>query len=139
MWTWSSYYKEVQAVAKAFIKLGLRRFEGVCILGMNSPEWAIASVGSIFAGGLPTGIYPTNGPEACKYILEQSNCSILVVEDQVQLDKVLQLQGELPNLKKIVQYSGVPATDGVMGWQVSESSQHKIVLTLPSSSRTCWS
>ena len=139
MWTWSSYYKEVQAVAKAFIKLGLRRFEGVCILGVNSPEWAIASVGSIFAGGLATGIYPTNGTEACKYILEQSNCSILVVEDQVQLDKVLQLRGELPNLKKIVQYSGVPATDGVMGWQVSESSRHKIVLTLPSSNRTCWS
>ena len=34
------------------------------------------------------GIYPTNGPEACKYILQDSHCSILVVEDQKQLDKV---------------------------------------------------
>ena len=34
------------------------------------------------------GVYPTNGKEACKYILENSKCSILVVEDQKQLDKV---------------------------------------------------
>jgi long-subunit acyl-CoA synthetase (AMP-forming) len=36
------------------------------------------------------GIYPTNGSEACKYILLDSQCSILVVEDQKQLEKVRQ-------------------------------------------------
>jgi hypothetical protein len=35
------------------------------------------------------GIYPTNGPEACKYMMIDSCCSILVVEDQKQLDKVV--------------------------------------------------
>ena len=34
------------------------------------------------------GIYPTNGKDACKYILEDSRCAILVVEDQKQLEKV---------------------------------------------------
>ena len=111
----------MRTVAKAFIKLGLGKFEGVCILGMNSPEWVIANVGSIFAGGLATGVYPTNGTEACKYILEQSNCSILVVEDQMQLDKVWKIREELPNIKQIVQYNGVPTAEGVMGWEVSES------------------
>ena len=61
----------------------------------------ISDVAAIFAGGFASGIYPTNGPEACKYILEQSNCSILVVEDGRQLDKVWALRDQLPHLKKV--------------------------------------
>jgi hypothetical protein len=44
-----------------FIDLGLNRFDIVCILGFNSPEWHISYLGAIFAGGLSAGIYPTNG------------------------------------------------------------------------------
>ena len=70
-------------------------------MGFNAPEWVISDVAAIFAGGFASGIYPTNGPEACKYILEESNCSILVVEDGRQLDKVWALRDQLPHLKKV--------------------------------------
>lgn len=115
-WTWSEYHQEVRTVAKAFISLGLARFDSVCILGFNSPEWVMADLAAIFGGGLASGIYPTNGPEACQYILEQSKCSILVVEDQRQLDKVWALRESLPHLKKVVQYSGTPTHPGVLSW-----------------------
>jgi len=115
-WTWTDYHQDVRTVAKAFISLGFARFDSVCILGFNAPEWVIADVAAIFAGGFASGIYPTNGPEACKYILEQSNCSILVVEDGRQLDKVWALRDQLPHLKKVVQYSGVPTHPGVLSW-----------------------
>ena len=104
-------------MAKAFIDLGMSRFTSVCILGFNSPEWMIADLAAIFAGGFATGIYPTNGPEACKYILEHSKCNILVVEDQKQLDKVWSYRNELPDLKKIVQYTGVPSSPSVVSWK----------------------
>ena len=120
MWTWSDYHNQVRSVAKAFIDLGLERHSTVCILGFNSPEWVIANVAGIFAGGFGTGIYPTNGPEACKYILEHSKSNILVVEDQKQLDKVWSFRNELPDLKAIVQYSGVPSTPGVISWKVKK-------------------
>jgi len=115
-WTWTDYHQDVRTVAKAFISLGFARFDSVCILGFNAPEWVISDVAAIFAGGFASGIYPTNGPEACKYILEQSNCSILVVEDGRQLDKVWALRDQLPHLKKVVQYSGVPTHPGVLSW-----------------------
>ena len=89
----------------------------MCILGYNSPEWVISDLAAIFAGGFATGIYPTNGTDACKYILEQSKCSILVVEDQKQLDKIWGIRNDLPNIKKIVQYSGVPNNAGVISWK----------------------
>jgi len=117
VWTWADYYTETRSVAKAFIKLGMPRYSSVCILGFNSPEWILANVAAIFAGGFATGIYPTNGPEACRYILEHSRCSVLVVEDQKQLDKVLAFRNDLPELKKIVQYTGTPSSPGVISWK----------------------
>lgn len=117
VWSWSAYYQDVRTVAKAFIDIGLKRFDSVCILGFNAPEWAIANLGAIFAGGLAAGIYPTNGTDACKYILEHSKCSILVVEDQKQLDKIWNIRNELPHLKKIVQYNGIPNNAGVISWK----------------------
>jgi len=117
VWSWSAYHQETRTVAKAFIDLGLEKYGSVCILGFNSPEWHISNLAAIFAGGFATGIYPTNGTDACKYILEHSKCNVLVVEDQKQLDKIWAVKSELPNLKKIVQYTGIPNTPGVISWK----------------------
>lgn len=44
------YEQNVRTVAKAFLKLGLERFHGVCIIGFNSPEWFYSDLGAIYAG-----------------------------------------------------------------------------------------
>ena len=118
VWSWAAYHRETRTVARAFIDLGLEKYGSVCILGFNSPEWILSDIAAIFAGGFATGIYPTNGPEAVRYILEHSKCNILVVEDQRQLDKIWSYRGDLPNLRKIVQYTGVPNNPGVLSWKV---------------------
>ncbi|KAF3695497.1 Long-chain-fatty-acid--CoA ligase ACSBG2 [Channa argus] len=104
--TWRQYYQQCRAAAKSFLKLGLERYHGVGILGFNSPEWFISNIGSILAGGLAVGIYTTNSPEACQYVAAHSEANILVVENQKQLDKILQVKDQLPHLKAIVQYKG---------------------------------
>uniref|UniRef100_A0A452U327 AMP-dependent synthetase/ligase domain-containing protein n=1 Tax=Ursus maritimus TaxID=29073 RepID=A0A452U327_URSMA len=45
--TYIEYYEECRRAAKAFLKLGLERFHGVGIMGLNSEEWVIASIGAI--------------------------------------------------------------------------------------------
>ena len=42
--------------------------------------------------GLATGIYTTNNPEACQYVCHDANCNIVVVENDVQLQKILQVR-----------------------------------------------
>ncbi|NXX94746.1 ACBG2 ligase, partial [Centropus bengalensis] len=86
------------------LQLGLERFHGVCILGFNSAEWFIADIGAILAGGFAVGIYTTNSPEACYYVAEDCNANILVVENDKQLQKILQIHYRLPYLKAIIQY-----------------------------------
>ncbi|RVE67885.1 hypothetical protein OJAV_G00086270 [Oryzias javanicus] len=104
--TWREYYEQCRAAAKSFLKLGLERFHGVGILGFNSPEWFISDIGCIFAGGLAAGIYTTNSAEACQYVAANCEANILVVENQKQLDKILEVKNQLPHLKAIVQYKG---------------------------------
>ncbi|XP_063053819.1 long-chain-fatty-acid--CoA ligase ACSBG1 [Engraulis encrasicolus] len=106
--TFCEYYQGARKAAKSFLKLGLQRFHSVGILGFNSAEWFISAIGAILAGGIMTGIYATNSPEACHFVASDARADIIVVENQKQLDKILQIKDQLPDLKAIVQYSEPP-------------------------------
>ena len=47
-----------------------------------------------YFSGLAVGIYATNSPEACHYVAENSDANILVVENDQQLKKILQVSGK---------------------------------------------
>ncbi|KAG8576396.1 hypothetical protein GDO81_009845 [Engystomops pustulosus] len=104
--TFKEYYQLCRQSAKAFLKLGLKKFYSVGILGFNSPEWFISAVGAVFAGGITTGIYATNSPEACHYVANDCRANIIVVENHKQLEKILQIWEKLQHLKAVVQYEG---------------------------------
>uniref|UniRef100_A0A8C6ZUT7 Long-chain-fatty-acid--CoA ligase ACSBG2 n=1 Tax=Nothoprocta perdicaria TaxID=30464 RepID=A0A8C6ZUT7_NOTPE len=106
--SYKRYYEECWTAAKSFLKLGLERFHGVCILGFNSAEWFIADIGAILAGGLAVGIYTTSSPEACHYIAENCSANIIVVENHKQLQKILEIEHKLPHLKAIIMYGEEP-------------------------------
>ncbi len=42
--------------------------------------------------GLAFGIYATSNADACQYIAQNCQANILVVENQKQLDKILQVR-----------------------------------------------
>lgn len=107
-YNYKQYYSIVKQVARAFIKLGLEPFNGVGIIGFNSPEWFFADLAAVFAGGLATGIYTTNSPDACHYVADNARCNIIVVENDQQLQKILQIRAKLSHLKAIIQYTGQP-------------------------------
>ena len=64
-WTWRQFHRDVMRFAKALHVLGIEDRKAVNIMGFNSPEWAIAHYGSIFHGNVVSGVYITNGSEAC--------------------------------------------------------------------------
>lgn len=48
--TFSEYKSQVERIAKAFIKLGLRRHGVVAVFAHNSVEWILSEVAAIHAG-----------------------------------------------------------------------------------------
>uniref|UniRef100_A0A6A7G7W4 long-chain-fatty-acid--CoA ligase n=2 Tax=Hirondellea gigas TaxID=1518452 RepID=A0A6A7G7W4_9CRUS len=116
-WNYRDYFEESCTVAKAFIALGLERSHGVCLMGNNHPHWLIANFGSIFAGGVSTGVYTSNSPITCRHMAKDCRAQVLVLENQHYIDKFLPLKQFLPHVKVIVQYSGTPTMPGVLSWQ----------------------
>ncbi|XP_011299944.1 very long-chain-fatty-acid--CoA ligase bubblegum isoform X2 [Fopius arisanus] len=115
-WTYRDYERDVRTVAKAFLKLGLERYHSVAIVGFNCPQWFIGDLAAIYAGGLAAGIYTTNSPDACQYCASHSRANIILVEDHKQLEKILSIKHNLPHLKAIVQFEGVPKEKNVLSW-----------------------
>nr|XP_055181925.1 long-chain-fatty-acid--CoA ligase ACSBG1 isoform X2 [Nyctereutes procyonoides] len=106
--SYSQYYLLARRTAKGFLKLGLEQAHSVAILGFNSPEWFFSAVGTVFAGGIVTGIYTTSSSEACQYIAHDSRANIIVVDTQKQLEKILKVWKNLPHLKAVVIYGEAP-------------------------------
>ncbi|XP_023572930.1 long-chain-fatty-acid--CoA ligase ACSBG2-like [Octodon degus] len=117
--TYVQYYELCRRAAKGFLKLGLERFCTVGILGLNSEEWVIASIGAIMAGGIFVGISANTSLKACQVIAKNSELNVLVVDSSKQLEKINQIQGSLKHLKAIVQYEETVQTahPNLYSWQ----------------------
>lgn len=100
--TWTQYFEQCALFARALLHLNVAMHRAVNILGFNSPEWLVADVGTILAGGMAAGIYASNGPDACRYISHHSEAPVVVVEGAKQLDKYMEILTELPKLQAIV-------------------------------------
>jgi long-subunit acyl-CoA synthetase (AMP-forming) len=115
--SWRVYRDQVRTIAKAFMALGLEPGRGVSILGLNRPEWFLADIGAIYAGGVPTGIYTTNSAEQCRYIIDHSESAIVVVDTEAQLAKILEVRAEIPSLEAVVLMEGDSSEEGVFAWK----------------------
>ncbi|MBI4289789.1 MAG: AMP-binding protein [Chloroflexi bacterium] len=101
-YTWKDYYENVKYFSLGLVSLGLQRGDKLCILGENNPQWFWAEVAAHSAGGVSIGIYTDVAPPELKYIVDHSDASFIVAEDQEQVDKIIQVKNELPRLKRVI-------------------------------------
>ncbi len=112
--SWHQYWDGAETFAHALLAHGLEKGDRVGIHSENRPEWLYTDIGSIAAGAICMGLYPTNPMSEVEYLLTNSGSRILIVEDQEQADKVLGIPAaDLPDLDKIIylEHRGVDAHD----------------------------
>lgn len=100
--TWDSFAADVYAFGQALLRHGLTTGKSVCILMKNVPQWPVGDLGTILAGGVGVGLYPTNSAEQCRYIIDHSEAEFVVVDTAGQLKKILSVRHELPRVKSII-------------------------------------
>jgi long-chain acyl-CoA synthetase len=100
--TWAEYWETVQLVAHGLLALGVQPGDRVAIHSENRPEWVYADQGIVAIRAMTMGLYPTNPPPEVGYLLSNSGSKFLIAEDQEQVDKALQVKGELPELQRII-------------------------------------
>jgi long-chain acyl-CoA synthetase len=102
--TWRGYHDRVRAFAHGLDALGVVQGEFVAVLGDNRPEWLITELAAQTLGAAVVGIYPTSVGEEIVHILTHADVRVVVAEDQEQVDKLLALKEQLPELTTVIYY-----------------------------------
>jgi len=100
--SWRGFEQETYDFATALLSLDLKRGGTVCILMGNVPEWPIGDIGTIIAGGVGVGLYPTSSAEQVAYIINHSDAEFVLVDTREQLQKFLSVREQLPKVRHIV-------------------------------------
>ena len=101
-YTWNEVYDRVRAFCLGLISLGLQPGETVGIIGENTPELFWADFATLAAGAKMVCLYPDMTPDEMLYVLQHSEAVFLVAEDQEQVDKYLEIQSQLPSIRKVI-------------------------------------
>ena len=95
--------------------LGIEKNDKVNILSYSCYRWVLCDAGITGAGACTVGIYQSNLPKDCQYIINHSDAKVIFAENQTQLNKLLEIRKDIPHIKKVVLFNGAaPSGDWVV-------------------------
>ncbi|HZP97938.1 MAG TPA: AMP-binding protein [Reyranella sp.] len=100
--SWSQYRDHVRDFASGLAALGFKRGDKLSVVGDNRPQLYVAQLAAQSLGGVSVPVYQDSIAAELVYVLNHAETSIIVAEDQEQVDKALLLKAKLPNLRWIV-------------------------------------
>jgi long-chain acyl-CoA synthetase len=100
--SWAEYWRRARHVALGLRELGLARGGHLGVISENRIEWVLAQMGAGVLGAITVGVYPTSPSNEVAYVLDHADVSVVVCEDQEQIDKVIEARAELPKIRRIV-------------------------------------
>jgi long-chain acyl-CoA synthetase len=100
--TWQEYYDHVRKTSLGLEKIGLQADDRLALISDNIPEMLIVAVGTHVVGGISAGLYQTSLPDEIASILNYLDVSIVFCDDQEQVDKLVEVREQIPQVKKVV-------------------------------------
>ncbi|RZN32445.1 AMP-dependent synthetase/ligase [Bradyrhizobium sp. Leo121] len=100
--SWREWLQISKDIAYGLHAIGFRPGDVASIIANAVPEWVYADMGILCAGGVSSGIYPTDSPAQVEYLINDSRTRVVFAEDEEQLDKLLACRARCPTLERIV-------------------------------------
>jgi long-chain acyl-CoA synthetase len=101
-WTWREYHDQVRDLALGLAALGFRRGDRLSVIGDNRPRLYWGQVAAQALGGVPVPVYQDSIAKELAYVWNHAEVSVILAEDQEQVDKILALRAELPALRLVI-------------------------------------
>ncbi len=101
-WTWKEVQREVDSFALGLINLGVNEGDFIAIIGSNRPQlyWSMVAAQSV--GAVPVPLYQDSAAEEMAYVLDHCGARFIIVEDQEQVDKVIEVQDRLHQFEHMI-------------------------------------
>jgi long-chain acyl-CoA synthetase len=100
--TWSKYWEEVRDFALGLAASGFGRGDKLSVIGDNRPRLYWAQLAAQCLGGAAVPVYQDAIATELVYVLEHAEVSVIVAENQEQVDKILSLSDRLPRLRLLI-------------------------------------
>lgn len=102
------YHNHIEVLVNAFKKIGVNIGDKVAILGQTSKEWHLLDLTTMFSRACLVPIYPSYLASEVDYIFNHSDSSVLIVENDKQMEKILPVINNWKNLKVVISIQELP-------------------------------
>jgi long-chain acyl-CoA synthetase len=94
--------RRVAGLADSLVELGVKPGDRVGLFAPNCPEWHTADFAISGSGAITVPVYFNESPDRMAYILQHSGAQIVFIAGLLQLEKFLQIRGQLAQLQHVV-------------------------------------
>ncbi len=102
--SWAQCLHETRALALGLRALGVGVGDVVALLGQNRPHWVFGQIAAHACGALSLGIYRDSMADEVGFLVEYCQVRAVLVEDEEQVDKLLDL-GERSSGVRLIVYA----------------------------------
>lgn len=100
--SWRDVANAARTMAHGLAALGVQSGHHVAVVGENRPRLYIAMMATQMLGAIPVPLYQDAVAQEMVYVLQDAAVRVAVVEDQEQVDKMLEIRGQCPDLAYVV-------------------------------------
>lgn len=100
--SWAGMALLVEHIACGLHQLGLRRGEHMVIIGANRPRLYATMLAAQALGAIPIPLYQDAVGAECIFPINNADVRFALVEDQEQVDKLLEIRSQCPQLDQII-------------------------------------
>ena len=101
-YTFGDVLGSVRDLALGLNVLGLKRGETLAVIGENEPEHIWSEYAAQALGAKVVSLYPDLTADEVQYLLDDSEATYLLAQDQEQVDKALAILERVPALRAVV-------------------------------------
>lgn len=100
--SWAGMAQLVERIACGMHQAGLQRGEHMVIIGANRPRLYATMLAAQALGAVPIPLYQDAVGAECIFPITNADVRFALVEDQEQVDKLLEIRGQCPQLAHII-------------------------------------
>jgi long-chain acyl-CoA synthetase len=101
-YTWRQVLDETRTFAAGLSSLGFTRGDKLVIVGDNRPRLYWAMNAAQMLGGIPVPVYQDAAAAEMAYVVGHAEARFALAEDQEQIDKLLEIRGQVPALQALI-------------------------------------
>ena len=105
IWTdvsWQEYYQRIEKAGAGLLELGVQKGDRVALMSNTRPEWSYSDYAAMGVGAVIVPIYQNSTSDDIKYILNNCEAKILIVENKNLLKIWSQIKDQCPKVEKVI-------------------------------------